>query len=149
MVLFLNYLKVMSLQYKIINTCSNSRDVKVNNRILSLFLKLRLISLVFLTSVTWNGQIIAPLRFGLVVSVSAPHALGRGFAPSRVIPQIIKKWYKLPPPSLLGTHVLGKGFGNAVRLSKRPGSLSNCLWSHALKRSPGINHKSRVKCSGP
>ena len=46
--------------------------------------------------------------------------------------------------SLHGTHALGLEFGSAARLSKRPGSVWNCLWRHALKISPGINHKSRV-----
>ena len=50
------------------------------------------------------------------------------------------KWYKLPP--CIGTHALGLEFGSAARLSKRPGSVWNCLWGHALKRS-GIIGKSR------
>ena len=32
---------------------------------------------------------------------------------------------------------------------KRPGSVWNCLWGHALKRSPGISRKSRVSYPGP
>ena len=28
--------------------------------------------------------------------------------------------------------------------SKKPGSVWNCLWGHALERSPGIIRKSRV-----
>ena len=44
---------------------------------------------------------------------------------------------------------LGLEFGSAVRLSKRPGSVWNCLWGHALKRSPGFNRKSRVLYPGP
>ena len=32
----------------------------------------------------------------------------------------------------------------AAQLSKRPGSVWNCLWGNALKRSPGIIRKSRV-----
>ena len=43
-------------------------------------------------------------------------------------------WYKLP--LFL--------FDSAARLSKRSGSVWNCLWGHALKRSPGINRKSMV-----
>ena len=35
-------------------------------------------------------------------------------------------------------------FGSAARLSKRSGSVWNCLWGHALKISHGINRKSRV-----
>ena len=38
-------------------------------------------------------------------------------------------------------------FGKAARLSW-PGSVWNCLWGHALKRS-GINRKSRVLYSSP
>ena len=34
-------------------------------------------------------------------------------------------------------------------MSKRPNSVWNCLWKHALKRSHGINRKSRVSNSGP
>ena len=34
-------------------------------------------------------------------------------------------------------------------LSKRPGSVWNCLWGHALKRSPGIYPKSRVSYPVP
>ena len=46
-------------------------------------------------------------------------------------------------------HALGLKFGSAAQLSKRPGSVWNCLWGHALKRSPGINRKSRVSYPGP
>ena len=38
---------------------------------------------------------------------------------------------------------------HAAQLSKRPGSVWNCLWGNALKRSPGIIRKSRVSYSGP
>ena len=38
---------------------------------------------------------------------------------------------------------------SAARLTKSPGSVWNCLWGHALKRSPGINRKSRVSYPGP
>ena len=38
---------------------------------------------------------------------------------------------------------------NTARLSKRPGSVWNCLWGHALKRAPGINRKSRASYPGP
>ena len=40
-------------------------------------------------------------------------------------------------------------FGSAAQLSKRPGSVLNCLWGNALKRSPGIIRKSRVSYPGP
>ena len=49
----------------------------------------------------------------------------------------------------LPKHALGLEFGSAARLSKRPGSVWNCLWGHALKRSPGIIRKSRVSYPGP
>ena len=40
-------------------------------------------------------------------------------------------------------------FGSAAQLSKRPGSVWNCLWGNALKRYPGIIRKSRVSYPGP
>ena len=46
-------------------------------------------------------------------------------------------------------HALGLEFGSAAQLSKRPGSVLNCLWGNALKRSPGIICKSRVSYPGP
>ena len=46
-------------------------------------------------------------------------------------------------------HALGLEFGRAAQLSKRPGSVWNCLWRNALKRSPGIFCKSRVSYPGP
>ena len=46
-------------------------------------------------------------------------------------------------------HALGLEFGSGAQLSKRPGSVLNCLWGHALKRSPGIIRKSRVSYPGP
>ena len=46
-------------------------------------------------------------------------------------------------------HALGLEFGSAARLSKRPGSVLNCLWGNALKRSPGIIRKSRVSYPVP
>ena len=46
-------------------------------------------------------------------------------------------------------HALGLEFGSAAQLSKRPGSVWNCLWGNALKRSPGINRKSRVSYPVP
>ena len=46
-------------------------------------------------------------------------------------------------------HTLGLEFGSAAQLSKRPGSVWNCLWGNALKRSPGIIRKSRVSYPGP
>ena len=49
----------------------------------------------------------------------------------------------------MARNALGLEFGSAARLSKRPGSVWNCLWGHALKRSPGINRKRRVSYPGP
>ena len=46
-------------------------------------------------------------------------------------------------------HALALEFGSAAQLSKRPGSVLNCLWGNALKRSPGIIRKSRVSYPGP
>ena len=46
-------------------------------------------------------------------------------------------------------HALGLEFGSAAQLSKKPGSVWNCLWGNALKRSPGIVRKSRVSYPGP
>ena len=46
-------------------------------------------------------------------------------------------------------HALGLEFGSAAQLSRRPGSVWNCLWGNALKRSPGIIRKSRVSYPGP
>ena len=65
----------------------------------------------------------------------------------RVIPKTIIKMVQTA--SLHGTHALGLEFGSAARLSKRSGSVWNCLWRHALKRSPGIIRKSRVSYHGP
>ena len=46
-------------------------------------------------------------------------------------------------------YALGLEFGSAARLSKRPGSVWNCLWGSALKRSPVVIRKSRVSYPGP
>ena len=46
-------------------------------------------------------------------------------------------------------HALGLEFGSAAQLSKRPGSVWNCLWGNALKRSPGIIRKRRESYPGP
>ena len=45
-------------------------------------------------------------------------------------------------------HALGLEFGSVAKLSKRPGSVWNCLRGNALKRSPGIIRKSRVSYPG-
>ena len=49
----------------------------------------------------------------------------------------------------MARNALGKEFGSAAQLSKRPGSVWNCLWGNALKRSPGIIRKSRVSYPVP
>ena len=49
----------------------------------------------------------------------------------------------------MASNALGLESDSAARLSKSPGSVWNCLWGHALKRSPGINRKSRVSYPGP
>ena len=46
-------------------------------------------------------------------------------------------------------HALGLEFSSAAQLSKSPGSVWNCLWGNALKRSPWIIRKSRVSYPGP
>ena len=46
-------------------------------------------------------------------------------------------------------HVIGSEFGSAAQMSKRPGSVWNCLWGNALKIYPGIIRKSRVLYPGP
>ena len=40
-------------------------------------------------------------------------------------------------------------YKQSSKKSKMLGSLWNCLWGHALKKSPGINNKSRVLYSSP
>ena len=70
-----------------------------------------------------------------------------GSRPGQVIPKTIIKWYK--PPPCMARNVLGLEFGSAARLSKRPCSVWNCLWGHALERPLGINRKSRVLYPGP
>ena len=49
----------------------------------------------------------------------------------------------------MASNALGLELDSAARLSKRPGSVWNCLLGHALKRSPGIISKSRVSYPGP
>ena len=49
----------------------------------------------------------------------------------------------------MARNALGLEFCSAARLSKRPSNVWNCLWGHALERSPGIIRKSRVSYPGP
>ena len=52
--------------------------------------------------------------------------------------------------SLHSMRALGKDFDSAARLSKRPGSVCGTVYGDMhLKRSPGINGKSRVSYPGP
>ena len=44
-----------------------------------------------------SSSALSPRWVGLVVCVSASHAVVRRFAPGQVTPQTILKWYKLPP----------------------------------------------------
>ena len=46
-------------------------------------------------------------------------------------------------------YALGLEFSSAARLSKRPGSVWNCLLGHALKRSVGIIRKIKVSYHSP
>ena len=46
-------------------------------------------------------------------------------------------------------HAIELEFGSAAHLFKRLGSVRNCLWGNALKRSPGIIRKSRVSYPDP
>ena len=79
--------------------------------------------------------------------MSASRTVGREFA-SR--PGHTKDHHKMvQTASLLGTHALGLEFGSAPQLSKRPGSVWNCLWGNALKRSHGMICKSRVSYPVP
>ena len=49
----------------------------------------------------------------------------------------------------MACNALGLEFGSAARLSKRLGSVWNCLRGHALKRSTWISRKNRVSYPGP
>ena len=71
------------------------------------------------------------------ISVSASQTVGRGFV-SR--PGHTKDHHKNGTNCLMARNALGLKFGSAAILSKRPGSVWNCLWGHALR----INRKSKV-----
>ena len=88
-----------------------------------------------------------PRRRGLVVSVTVSHDVVLGSCPGRVIPKIMIKM--VHTASLLGTQCVKVEFDSTAWLSKRLVSVWNCLWGYALKRSPGINRKSRVLYQGP
>ena len=71
---------------------------------------------------------------GLVVSVSASHAVGNRFVPQTIHS---KEHHIIGRKCLLGWHTYIKvGIDNAAPLSKRRGSVWNCLWGHALKEIP-------------
>ena len=72
-----------------------------------------------------------PCWVGSVGSVSTSRTVGHEFA-SR--PGHTKDHHKNGTNCLPVWHAM----------SKRPGSVWNCLWGNALKRSPGIIRKSRV-----
>ena len=54
-----------------------------------------------------------------------------------------------PGPVVCESSTLSARPQRLPQLSKRPGSVWNCLWGNALKRSPGIIRKSRVSYPGP
>ena len=84
------------------------------------------------------------------VGVSASHKVSHGFA-SRPGHTYTKDHHKNGTDCRPAWHAmrLGLEFSIVARLSKRPGSVCNCLWGHALKRSPGIIRKSRVSYPSP
>ena len=94
-------------------------------------------------SIRW---ITLPCRVGLVISVSASHTVGRGFASW---PGHTKDIKMVQTASLHGRQCVRVGLWQCRPTVKKPGSVWNCLWGHALKRSPGINRKSRVLYPGP
>ena len=88
-------------------------------------------------------QVCIPRRVGLVVSVSACHAVCHWF---------MSRQGHIEYHHKNGTNhlpALAVQFGNAARLSKCRGSVLNFLWGHALKIHPGINCKSRLWYPGP
>ena len=101
-----------------------------------------------LWNITLFSPFLKPCRVGSVSSVSASHTVGREFDSPRVIPKTIIKMVQTASLRR-GMHALGLEFGSAAQLSKKPGSVWNCLWGNALKRSPGINRKSRESYPGP
>ena len=86
-------------------------------------------------------------RVRLVVSVSASHAVGHRFGPSLDHTKDHHKNGRNCLPASM--HALGLEFDSTARLYKRSDSVRNCLWRHVLKRSPGINGKSRVLYPSP
>ena len=87
-------------------------------------------------------QISIPCRVCLVVTVSASHVVGLGFAPRL---GLIKDHHKNITNCLsVYDACVTVSVWQCSRLSKRPGSVWKCLWGHALTWSPGIKLKSRV-----
>ena len=80
--------------------------------------------------------------------MSASHTVGREFASRSDHTKDHRKNDKKLPPCM-ARNALGYELISAARLSKRPGSVWNCQWGHALKISSGINRKSRVSYPGP
>ena len=75
-----------------------------------------------------------PRQVGLVVSVSASHAVGRRFAPR---PGHTKNHHTNGTNWLPAWQSKGRSLTSTARLSKRPGSVWNCLWVYALKHLLG------------
>ena len=76
--------------------------------------------------------------------VSTSHTVGREFA-SRS--GQTKDHHKNGTNCLPAWHAMLYG-RMSLTMQNRPGSAWNSLWGHALKRSPGINRKSRVSHPG-
>ena len=85
----------------------------------------------------------SPCPVGLAVRMSASYMVGHGLV-SR--PGHTKDHHKNGTDSLLALQACVRV---AARISKKLGSVWNCLWGHALKISPGINRTSRVLYPGP
>ena len=101
------------------------------------------VKMIFFLAIDFTcGPAPQPCQVGLMVSVSASQTVGHEFA-SR--PGHPKDHHK----NGTDCNALGKESDSAAQLSKRPVSVWNCLWGHALKRSPGIIRKSKVSYPGP
>ena len=81
-----------------------------------------------------NRQNESPHYVGLVVSVSASHAVVNRFVPQTIHS---KDHHQIGRKCLLAWHACIKvGIDDAAPLSKRRGIVLNCLWGHALKEIP-------------
>ena len=90
----------------------------------------------------------SPCRVGSVGSVSGSRTVGREFASQ---PGLTKDHHKNGTNCLTAWHAMRKGRSLAVQPNcvKKAGSVWNCLWGNALKRSPVIIRKSRVSYPVP